>query len=644
MTKDEFVEKARKVHGDKYDYSNSDYKKSNVKIDITCPKHGVFSQVPSSHLMGCGCPKCNKGVVFSLDEFISEARKIHGDKYDYSKVEYTNVKSKVEIVCRRHGTFIQTPEVHLRGCGCPKCKSSKLEDIVMKKLNELNLNYVYQSKVLDLGNQTVDFYLENIGVIIECQGEQHYRPVHFSNLDGAKKRTDRNAYTYENGQMTGTGGAQNNRYYLPDEAVTVNGVGIQKVKQYVDEAGVRYYNDGTNDVRVDDPTHTAYTPVGTPTEIGMGVVEPMVTQYMKKTLYDLFYNDFLYDNSKGKITICVGEAVPVEIKADGSYGPLDITNVPVYANDGSVRSLLLQLSGFHSYNAGHLTGPDGNEMDTEAFLASLKVMAKTAIGDPTSDFSAFAANESIQFRVVTQKYGEQLVNWRQQEVADANGNMYIELDLTKPCKKQGLTIDGYVGIDPEELTDANDQFTIAWCSYDSLELETEMGEVSFQLTSVDVAVEERKLRATSFETLADYQAAYAQGLINDNELSFIDENIQPDWNQTIGTAPDYIKNKPSIPGTTGTPKIGTTPGASITIQPYKIYEFGTVSQSVSIEFGTAVSGYTADYSIRLTAGSNCAITLPNGCRYSGGSAPTYTFGRTYEINVSDGLVVVGEFY
>lgn len=186
MTKDEFVEKARKVHGDKYDYSNSDYKKSNVKIDIICPKHGVFSQVPSSHLMGCGCPKCNKGVVFSLDEFLSEARKIHGDKYDYSKVEYTNVKSKVEIVCRRHGTFIQTPEVHLRGCGCPKCKSSKLEDIVMKKLNELNLNYVYQSKVLDLGNQTVDFYLEDIGVIIECQGEQHYRPVHFSNLDGVK--------------------------------------------------------------------------------------------------------------------------------------------------------------------------------------------------------------------------------------------------------------------------------------------------------------------------------------------------------------------------------------------------------------------------------------------------------------------------
>ena len=60
--------------------------------------------------------------------------------------------------------------------------------------------------------------------------------------------------------------------------------------------------------------------------------------------------------------------------------------------------------------------------------------------------------------------------------------------------------------------------------------------------------------------------------------------------------------------------------------------------------GTGASGYTADYSIRFVAGSNCAITLPNGCKYSGGSAPTYTFGRTYEINISDDLVVVGEFY
>ena len=316
-------------------------------------------------------------------------------------------------------------------------------------------------------------------------------------------------------------GAQNNRYYLPDESVNadITGVGVHKVMQYVDEAGVRYYDDGAgNYYKVNDASKTAYTPVGTTKQIGEGVVEPIVTQYMKKTLYDLFYNDFLYDNSKGKITICMGQAIPVQIAPDGSYQTLK--SIPVYAQDGSVRSLLVELSGFHSYNAGHLTGPDGNEMDTEAFLASLKVIASKAITKSTGDFTTFAQNENIQFRVVTQKYGDQLVNWNQQPetsiAADANGNMYIELDLTKPATKQGLSLDGYIGVDPNSpeltianVTDATDPlFKIAWCSYDSLELETEMGEVSFQLTSVDVAVEERKLRATWSPELAQDVSAF----------------------------------------------------------------------------------------------------------------------------------------
>lgn len=316
-------------------------------------------------------------------------------------------------------------------------------------------------------------------------------------------------------------GAQNNRYYLPDESVNadITGVGVHKVDQYVDEAGVRFYDDGTgNYYKVNDASKIVYTPVGTTKLIGKGVVEPIVTQYMKKTLYDLFYNDFLYDNSKGKITICMGQAIPVQIAPDGSYQKINA--IPVYAQDGSVRSLLVELSGFHSYNAGHLTGPDGNEMDTEAFLASLKVIASKAITKSTGDFTTFAANESIQFRVVTQKYGDQLVNWNQQPstsvVADPNGNMYIELDLTKPATKQGLSLDGYIGVDPNSpemtianITDDTDPlFKIAWCSYDSLELETEMGEVSFQLTSVDVAVEERKLRATWSPELAQDVSAF----------------------------------------------------------------------------------------------------------------------------------------
>ena len=239
--------------------------------------------------------------------------------------------------------------------------------------------------------------------------------------------------------------------------------------------------------------------------------EPKVTTYMKKTLYDLFYNDFLFDNSKGKVTIKVGNATPVKISYDGSYVPVaSLADYPVNSQDGSLSNVMLQVSGFSSYNAGRLTGPDGNEMDTEAFLASLKVISKEAITG-AEGFTTFKANEEIPFRVVTQKYGAQLVDY-QEDICDAEGKIYIELDLTKPCKEQGKTINGYIGIDPKAVSgdkkEAADLFKIAWVQYDSLELETEMGEVSFQLTSETVSVEERKLRATWSPELAQDVSAF----------------------------------------------------------------------------------------------------------------------------------------
>ena len=249
-----------------------------------------------------------------------------------------------------------------------------------------------------------------------------------------------------------------------------------------------------------------------PVQTDANHTEPTVTRYMKKSLYDLFYNDFLFDNSKGKITIKVGTASVVEIAPNGDY--VDITNVanlPLNSQDGSLDRLLLQVGGFASYNAGRLTGPDGNEMDTEAFLASLKVVTTTDI-DGGETFSSFKAGEAIPFRVVTQKYGAQLVDYHE-DICDGNGKMYIELDLTKPVKKQGMTINGYIGVNPEAIADITaeglkEQFNIAWAQYDSLELETEMGEVSFQLTSETVSVEERKLRATWSPELAQDVSAF----------------------------------------------------------------------------------------------------------------------------------------
>lgn len=239
---------------------------------------------------------------------------------------------------------------------------------------------------------------------------------------------------------------------------------------------------------------------------------PEVTKYMKKSLYDLFYEDFLFDQSKGKVHIKVGTATPVIITPEGDYKAIeDMANYPVNSLDGSFSTLLLEVTGFSSYNAGRLTGPDGNEMDTEAFLASLKVINSKDIEATDDNFSGFKAGESIHFRVVTQKYGAGMVDYN--SPCDAQGKMYIELDLTKPAKKAGRSILGYVGIDPEiaqgwSADDLKAQFKIAWAQYDSLELETEMGEVSFKLTSVTVSVEERKLRATWSPELAQDVSAF----------------------------------------------------------------------------------------------------------------------------------------
>jgi len=277
----------------------------------------------------------------------------------------------------------------------------------------------------------------------------------------------------------------------------------------------RHYNGEAfkaDDERTWETKNRYYLPdeVVEPTQTAAGSA-PKVTTYMKKTLYDLFYNDFLFDNSKGKVTIKVGNATPVKISYDGSYVPVaSLADYPVNSQDGSLSNVMLQVSGFSSYNAGRLTGPDGNEMDTEAFLASLKVISKEAITG-ADGFTTFKANEEIPFRVVTQKYGAQLVDY-QEDICDAEGKIYIELDLTKPCKEQGKTINGYIGIDPEAVggdeKEAADLFKIAWVQYDSLELETEMGEVSFQLTSETVSVEERKLRATWSPELAQDVSAF----------------------------------------------------------------------------------------------------------------------------------------
>ena len=241
-----------------------------------------------------------------------------------------------------------------------------------------------------------------------------------------------------------------------------------------------------------------------PDDVVNSVDETPVTQYMQKSLYDLFYDDFLFDQSKGKVTVNVGTAALAGFDDKGQLSAGEHAAIKVCGLDETVRNVYVEVKGFSHINAGKLTGPDGNEMDTEAFLASLKVVATKQFGDAAKG-SVFAEGEAVPFRVVTMKYGKGLVDYG--NLCDAEGKMYIELDLAKPCKEASKTIDGYIGVDVDSVKSL-ENFKIAWAQYDSLELETEIGEVSFKLDSVTVSVEERKLRATWSPELAQDVAAF----------------------------------------------------------------------------------------------------------------------------------------
>lgn len=182
-TPDEFEREARLVHGDKYIY-HGDYNGNKKPIRITCPKHGDFFQKPLSHLQGQGCQKCyderrGETTRIGTEEFIRRARKIHGDKYDYSKVEYVNRKTKVCVICPKHGEFWITPEKHVfRGQGCPKCAESHMEREVALELDSLGLKYIREHRINWLKNKSqmpLDFFVPEFNTDIECQGDQHFR-------------------------------------------------------------------------------------------------------------------------------------------------------------------------------------------------------------------------------------------------------------------------------------------------------------------------------------------------------------------------------------------------------------------------------------------------------------------------------------
>ena len=175
---DEFIREAQSIHHNKYDYSKVEYTNNKTKVCIVCPEHGEFWQTPSDHLNGKGCPQCAGNIRCDKDVFIEKAKHIHNDRYDYSKVEYVNAHTKVCIICPEHGEFWQTPNNHLNGNGCPLCKNRKIGDGLRdtvedftKKSNEIHeITNCLKALSPQLCNREIDVYIPSLKLGIEYNG------------------------------------------------------------------------------------------------------------------------------------------------------------------------------------------------------------------------------------------------------------------------------------------------------------------------------------------------------------------------------------------------------------------------------------------------------------------------------------------
>lgn len=138
VTLENFIERSKLLHNNKYDYSKVEWINTRHKVEIICPEHGSFLQTAYKHLQGRGCPKCGGTIRLTQEEFIARAKKLHGNKYDYSKVHYKDMWTPVEIICPVHGLFLQTPAKHVKQGkyvhqGCPKCKFKRQRKIMLER-------------------------------------------------------------------------------------------------------------------------------------------------------------------------------------------------------------------------------------------------------------------------------------------------------------------------------------------------------------------------------------------------------------------------------------------------------------------------------------------------------------------------------
>ena len=200
LNPESWISKAKNIHGDKFDYSLTKYINATTKLDIICPIHGLQTMLPHHHINGYGCGKCGKeqinkssGKQFSTESFIEKIKKFELN-LSFEKTIYKNKRSSVIVTCPIHGDYETKAEILLKGCGCPKCKSSKGESKIREVLDIFNIKYLEQASFKECraaNNRRLlfDFYIPSINTCIEFDGKQHFEPVEYwGGQEGLERR------------------------------------------------------------------------------------------------------------------------------------------------------------------------------------------------------------------------------------------------------------------------------------------------------------------------------------------------------------------------------------------------------------------------------------------------------------------------
>ena len=185
-TVEEFIEQAKSIHGEEFDYTKVSYINSKTKIVIRCKKHGDFLQTPNSHLRGTKCPTCkSENRQLSTDEFITTARHKYGELYDYSRTKYINSKTKVEIICAKHGSFWQSPRSHLYENGCEKCHREHTRiSFITRERNEEFIQRLQQKHGKKYDYSQVFLVDYKTKILIKCPHHGEFKQLPFQHLNG----------------------------------------------------------------------------------------------------------------------------------------------------------------------------------------------------------------------------------------------------------------------------------------------------------------------------------------------------------------------------------------------------------------------------------------------------------------------------